>query len=83
MTVWIVLKSPYKQYLRGRNGLRLPDEETVNSPLQIFSERLGIERAEYLIGYKGNSFSITESVKEDLLSIMAVHPMREEAIKNY
>ncbi|MEM2996619.1 MAG: hypothetical protein QW638_06790 [Candidatus Bathyarchaeia archaeon] len=55
----------------------------MNSPLQIFSERLGIERAEYLIGYKGNSFSITESFKEDLLSIMAVHPMREEAIKNY
>jgi hydrogenase maturation factor len=33
-----------------------------------------------LIGYEGNAFAFTGNVKEDLLSIMAVHPMREEAI---
>ncbi|MBS7653312.1 radical SAM protein [Candidatus Bathyarchaeota archaeon] len=58
------------------------DEETVNAAFQIFSERLGVERVEYLIGYEGNSFSFTGNIEEDLLSIMAVHPMREEAIKN-
>ncbi len=62
--------------------VRPTDQETVNAAFQIFSERLGAERVEYLIGYEGNSFSFTGNVEEDLLSIMAVHPMREEAIKN-
>jgi hypothetical protein len=34
---------------------------------------------EFLIGYEGNAFAFTGNVKEDLLSITAVHPMREEA----
>ena len=58
-------------------------EQVINAAFQIFSEKLGSDRVEYLIGYEGNAFSFAGNVKEDLLSIMAVHPMREEAIKEF
>lgn len=38
---------------------------------------------EYLIGYEGNAFACTGDVEEDLLSITAVHPMREDAVSDY
>ena len=37
-------------------------------------------RVEYLIGYEGNDFALTGNVKDDLLSITSVHPMRKEAV---
>jgi len=58
-------------------------EEGINAAFQMFSEKLGSGRVEYLIGYEGNAFAFTGNVKEDLLSIMAVHPMREEAVKEF
>lgn len=58
-------------------------EEDINAAFQMFSEKLGSGRVEYLIGYEGNAFAFTGNVKEDLLSIMAVHPMREEAVKKF
>ena len=57
---------------------RPPGEETVNRAYQIFRGK--VERVEYLIGYEGNGFAFTGDVEEDLLSITAVHPMREEAV---
>jgi wyosine [tRNA(Phe)-imidazoG37] synthetase (radical SAM superfamily) len=54
-------------------------EETLNAAFQIFSKKLGSDKVEFLIGYEGNAFAFTGNVKEDLLSITAVHPMREEA----
>jgi wyosine [tRNA(Phe)-imidazoG37] synthetase (radical SAM superfamily) len=56
-------------------------EENINAAFQIFAKKLGDNRVEYLIGYEGNAFASTGDIKEDLLSIMAVHPMREEAVK--
>ncbi|NJE62242.1 radical SAM protein [Thermococcus sp. 21S7] len=56
-------------------------EETIHVAYQLFSERLGEERVEYLIGYEGNAFASTGNVEEDLLSITAVHPMRDEAVR--
>ena len=38
---------------------------------------------EYLIGYEGDAFSFTGDVQEDLLSITAVHPMREDAVQTF
>jgi wyosine [tRNA(Phe)-imidazoG37] synthetase (radical SAM superfamily) len=58
-------------------------EEVVNVAFQVFSEKLGVDRVEYLIGYEGNAFAFTGSVEEDLLGIMAVHPMRAEAVKEF
>jgi wyosine [tRNA(Phe)-imidazoG37] synthetase (radical SAM superfamily) len=58
-------------------------EENVNAAFQVFSEKLGADRVEYLIGYEGNAFAFTGNVEEDLLSITAVHPMREHAVKEF
>jgi len=56
------------------------EEKTINHAFQVFSEALGTEKVEYLIGYEGNAFSITGKIEEDLLSIMSVHPMRQEQV---
>lgn len=58
-------------------------EEVVNAAFQVFSEKLGFDRVEYLIGYEGNAFAFTGNVEEDLLSITAVHPMRKEAVEEF
>ena len=55
-----------------------PAEEALNHAYQILSQK--VERVEYLIGYEGNAFASTGKVAEDLLSITAVHPMRQEAV---
>jgi len=61
--------------------VRAPGEETVNRVYQILSE--SVDQVEYLIGYEGNAFAFTGNVEEDLLSITAVHPMREEAVGEF
>ena len=58
--------------------VRSPDEETINQAYQILSQE--VDRVETLLGYEGNAFAFTGNVQEDLLSITAVHPMREEAV---
>jgi wyosine [tRNA(Phe)-imidazoG37] synthetase (radical SAM superfamily) len=55
-------------------------EEVVNACFQVFARELGADRVECLIGYEGNAFASTGNVEEDLMSITAVHPMREEAV---
>jgi len=57
-----------------------PNEEIINQAYHILHER--IDQVEYLIGYEGNDFAFTGNVEEDLLSITAVHPMREEAVSD-
>jgi wyosine [tRNA(Phe)-imidazoG37] synthetase (radical SAM superfamily) len=56
-------------------------EHTINAAYQIFKEKLG--EVEHLIGYEGNAFACTGNAQEDLLSITAVHPMREEAVAEF
>jgi wyosine [tRNA(Phe)-imidazoG37] synthetase (radical SAM superfamily) len=58
-----------------------PAEQVINRAFQILSDKL--PRVELLIGYEGNAFAFTGNAEEDLLSITAVHPMREEAVKAY
>jgi wyosine [tRNA(Phe)-imidazoG37] synthetase (radical SAM superfamily) len=58
-----------------------PDEGIINRAYQTFSERL--DHVEHLIGYEGNAFAFTGDVEEDLLSITAVHPMREDAVQRF
>jgi len=60
-----------------------PQEEKLNTAFQTFSETLGVDRVEYLIGYEGDAFAFTGRVEEDLLGITAVHPMREAAIMEF
>ena len=62
-------------------SVRPPQEKTLNRAWQIFSSK-GVN-AEYLIGYEGNQFAFTGDVENDILSITAVHPMREDAVMGY
>jgi wyosine [tRNA(Phe)-imidazoG37] synthetase (radical SAM superfamily) len=61
--------------------VRPPAEETINRAYQILSQ--GVGQVEYLIGYEGNAFAFTGDVEQDLLSITAVHPMREDAVDEF
>ncbi len=54
------------------------EEYNINMAYQVFKER-GLE-SELLTGYEGNAFSSTGNLKEDILSITSVHPMREEGV---
>ena len=58
-----------------------PSEQAVHQAYHILGKH--VEQVEYLIGYEGNAFAFTGDVEEDLLSITAVHPMREEAVSDY
>lgn len=55
-----------------------PGEEVIVQAYNIFSEKLA--QVEYLIGYEGNAFAYSGNIEQDLLSITAVHPMREDAV---
>lgn len=59
--------------------VKCPSEEVVNRAFQILGET--VPRVEYLVGYEGNAFASTGNLEEDLLSIAAVHPLREEAVR--
>jgi wyosine [tRNA(Phe)-imidazoG37] synthetase (radical SAM superfamily) len=56
-------------------------EPTINAAYQVLKEKLG--EVEHLIGYEGNAFACTGNAQEDLLSITAVHPMREDAVAEF
>ena len=62
--------------------VRPPGEEAINRAYRILSESVD-QVLEYLIGYEGNAIAFTGNVEEDLLSITAVHPMREEAVSKF
>jgi len=78
---------PAKAYLSiptrppAEHWVKLPGEGAINRAYQILGER--VDEVEYLIGYEGNAFAFTSNVEDDLLSITAVHPMREEAISAF
>lgn len=73
----IPTRPPAERWVKPAN------EKTINEAFQIFAEVLGSDRVEYLIGYEGNAFAFTGNVEEDLLSITSVHPMREDAVKDF
>jgi wyosine [tRNA(Phe)-imidazoG37] synthetase (radical SAM superfamily) len=58
-----------------------PGEPDINRAYQILSEH--VENVEYLIGYEGNEFAFTGNAEQDLLSITSVHPMREDAVREF
>jgi wyosine [tRNA(Phe)-imidazoG37] synthetase (radical SAM superfamily) len=55
-----------------------PDEEALNRAYHVLGEQ--VERVETLLGYEGNAFACTGDVEADILSITAVHPMRQDAV---
>ncbi len=75
---------PKKSYIAvpirppAEKWIKTPEEDSLNLAYQAFRGK-SID-TEYLIGYEGNAFAYTGNVKEDLLSITAVHPMRDDAV---
>jgi len=67
--------------LNFEEWVQSPSEEVINQSYHIFGER--IESVEYLIGHECSTFVLTGDVEEDLLSITAVHPMREKDVKEF
>jgi wyosine [tRNA(Phe)-imidazoG37] synthetase (radical SAM superfamily) len=58
-----------------------PDTTTINKAYQIFeSSKTNVE---LITGYEGNEFAFSGDVKNDLLSITSVHPMRKDAVMQF
>jgi len=79
--------NPAKSYLSiptrppAEKGVYPAKASALSVGYEFFRER-DID-VEYLIGYEGNAFAFTGNVREDLLSITSVHPMREDAVEEY
>jgi wyosine [tRNA(Phe)-imidazoG37] synthetase (radical SAM superfamily) len=57
-----------------------PGEEEINRAYQLVREK--VQQVELLVGSEGDAFAATGDAAQDLLSITAVHPMREQAVRN-
>ncbi len=71
------LSIPTRPPADGR--VHAPDAAVINAYYQIVSAR--IPHVEYLTGYEGNAFAASGDAEADLLSITAVHPMRQDAVQ--
>ena len=56
-------------------------EEALAMAYHIVADTIPV--VEYLMGYEGDEFGFSGNVEEDLLAITSVHPMREDAVKEY
>jgi wyosine [tRNA(Phe)-imidazoG37] synthetase (radical SAM superfamily) len=61
--------------------VRPPDDRTLIHAYRTFAER--VQEVEYLIKYEGEAFASLGNTSEALLSILAVHPMREDAVSAF
>ena len=83
----LVQLKPAKAYLSvptrppAESWVYPPAENVLNMAYQLVSK--GVEDVVCLFGYEGNVFSLTGNVEEDLLNIVAVHPMQEEAVRKF
>ncbi|MFW6107347.1 MAG: radical SAM protein [bacterium] len=65
----------------AEKGVSPPGPDVLNRYYQTLSAHL--DAVELLVGYEGNAFAFTGCVAEDILSITAVHPMREDAVRDF
>lgn len=56
-----------------------PAADVMHRMYQRLAERL--DRVEYLIGDEGDAFAATGDARTDLMSMTAVHPMRDDAVQ--
>ncbi|MEA1976884.1 MAG: radical SAM protein [Chloroflexota bacterium] len=59
--------------------VRPAQEDQIHQAYRLFKEQ--VDQVELLLGYEGNAFASTGDAEQDLLSITAVHPMREDAVE--
>ncbi|MGC8911901.1 MAG: radical SAM protein [Nitrososphaeria archaeon] len=62
--------------------VKQPREKVINLAFQTFSKKVGLEKVELLVDYEGDNFTISDDIERDFLSIMAVHPMRRDAVES-
>ena len=65
----------------ARSDVRPATEKVINQAYQVFSEH--IDHVELIIGHEGNAFAHTGDTASDILSITAVHPMREDSVREF
>ena len=58
-----------------------PSEEALNLAYQIFNDSLN--EVELLVYSEGTDFTFSSDAEKELLSILAVHPMRKDAVEKY
>ena len=84
---FLQLLKPTKSYISiptrppAVKGILPASDEALNMAYQIFTQN--VDNVEYIIGYEGNEFGFSGNVEDDLLDITSVHPMREEAVREY
>ncbi len=61
--------------------VKKPPAEALNEAYQIINGFTG--RAEYNTGYEGDNFNFMYDVEKELLGIISVHPMREDALEAF
>lgn len=87
LALFITQLSPQTSYLSipirppAEANVKPASEKTLTWAYQLFTDQ-NIQ-TEYLIGYEGNEFAFTGNAEQDILSITAVHPMREDAVKEF
>ena len=59
--------------------VKTPSEENLNMAYQIFNT--AIKSVELLTGGEGSDFTYSSDVEKELLDILAVHPMKKEAVE--
>ena len=84
---FLALLKPAKSYISiptrppAVKGILPADDQVLTLCYHEFKER--VASVEFLIGYEGNEFGFSGNVEEDLLAITSVHPMREDAVREY
>lgn len=77
--------NPSRSYLAipirppAEKWVKSPDEGVITRAYQTFSTK--VQNVECLVGDEESAFTLTGNVEEDILSIISVHPMREEALR--
>jgi len=68
---------------RAEDWVKPPPEQDVLRAYRVFSEGLGEERVGLLLGFAEGDFGLAVNPREELLSILSVHPMRRPEIERY
>jgi wyosine [tRNA(Phe)-imidazoG37] synthetase (radical SAM superfamily) len=63
----------------AKSDVRVPDDEQLNRARQAFTDA-GLN-VRCLTHYEGDRFTVTADTAQDILSIAAVHPLREDALR--
>jgi wyosine [tRNA(Phe)-imidazoG37] synthetase (radical SAM superfamily) len=65
----------------AEKSVQIPSIDTLATAYHVLAEYVSV--VEFLIEYEGNEFTFTGDAEENLLSIMSVHPMREDAVDEF